>query len=158
MNGKYKCYLYKQIRLYALHFVHILLTLICENQILKNNHYNRLSYWDWWLICLAMLSGGSHPAVEICNSLLFPIDAFGMHLPWTEIVKIRTQRFCTTILLENVPQLSIQLYILLTPRYSRILEGNSILYLTIASSVGSIAFSGLYFFVNQHKIKISKNR
>ena len=100
-----------------------------------------------------MLSGGSHPAVEICNSLLFPMDAFGMHLPWTEIVKIRTERFCTTVLLENVPQLIIQLYLLLDGG-----DDSTVLYLTILSSIGSIAFSGLYYFVNQHKIKISKNR
>ena len=106
-----------------------------------------------------MLSGGSHPAVEICNSLLFPMGAFGMHLPWTEIVKIRTDRFYTTVLLENVPQLCIQLYLLFDPQYNDVIgEESTILYLTIVSSIGSIAFSGLYYFVNQHKIKISKNR
>ena len=102
-----------------------------------------------------MVCGGSHPAVEICNSLLFPMDAFGMHLPWTEIVKIRTERFCTTVLFENVPQLCIQLYLL--AEVSAV-TGNSIIYLTILSSIGSIAFSGLYYFVNLQKVKISKNR
>jgi len=113
-----------------------------------------LAYWDWWLISLAMLTGGSHAAVEICNSLLFPMDAFGMHLPWTEVVRIRTERFCTTVLLENVPQLIIQLYLLID---IDIIGEGTIIYLTILSSIMSIAFSGLYYFVNLQKPKLSQN-
>ena len=101
-----------------------------------------------------MVSGGLHPSVEICNCLLFPMDAFAMHLPWTEIVRIRTERFCTTVLFENVPQLSIQLYILIAVHEA--VSGNSIIYLTILSSIGSIVLFGIYYFVNRHEPKISQ--
>ena len=102
-----------------------------------------------------MLCGGCHPSVEICNSLLFPVDAFAMHLPRTELVKIRTERLCTTVLCQNVPQLVIQLYILTSVDA---IGGNSIIYLATVSTIGSIAFSSLYYCANRQKqVPLSKN-
>ena len=59
-----------------------------------------LELWSWYFIVIAMISGGVHPALEITNSVLLPNELFGMHLPYSEVVRVRSERFVTNVLCE----------------------------------------------------------
>ena len=68
-----------------------------------------------------------------------------MHLTYNEQIRIRTERFVTNVLIENVPQVIIQIIYLCSAVYDPT-ASPWVVYLTLASSVSSVLFSGTYYF------------
>lgn len=64
--------------------------------------------WTWLLLFITMTFGGVHVSLDFCNCLFIPADMFGMHLPYSEIVRTRKDRFISNVILGNVPFIVIQ--------------------------------------------------
>ena len=62
-----------------------------------------LELWSWILIALTMTMGGVYVALELCNSIIIPIDVFSMHLSHSELVRVRKDKFITTVLIQDIP-------------------------------------------------------
>ena len=56
-----------------------------------------------------MTMGGVHVALELCNSVLIPIDVFSMHLSHSELVRCRKDRLITSTLMQDIPILVINI-------------------------------------------------
>ena len=55
-----------------------------------------LQYWSWFLIMICVLFGNVNIALELCNCLFIPtVDLLAMHLPRSELVNCRINRFWT---------------------------------------------------------------
>ena len=61
---------------------------------------------------LTILSGGSFPALKVMNSNIFSLPQFGAGLSPTQLAAFQKLHLFSTILLENVPQLAIQGFVL----------------------------------------------
>ena len=64
------------------------------------------------LIFAVIVSGNSFGAVELANSNLFAIDLFSMGLNPRNLKEFQAQRLFSSVLLENLPQLAIQIVFL----------------------------------------------
>jgi hypothetical protein len=97
----------------------------------------------WYLYLMTIFLGGMHPALEIANSLLFPFPPFAMHVPYAEIMRVRSER-SSTMVLENFPLMVLQfVYFLLVPD----LQGaDFIFWNAVTVSMLSAFVSTLYFF------------
>eukprot|EP01083_Nonionella_stella_P012356 35068_1 len=63
-----------------------------------------LQEWSWFLIAMSMTFGGVHVALEFCNLLIVPnLNIFTMHVPHSEMVRTRKDRFITNLLPQNIP-------------------------------------------------------
>ena len=65
---------------------------------------------------MTLTCGGLHIALEFCNWLILPYDIFSMHLPYSEMVRNRKDRFITNVIFENIPFIFIKLIILIIIR------------------------------------------
>lgn len=65
--------------------------------------------WSIFLNVVAAFSGSAFGAVDFCNSNLFAYDPLCMGLNERHIKIFNNQRLVSTVLLENVPQIIIQL-------------------------------------------------
>jgi len=66
-----------------------------------------------FLYIASVLTGSSFSAVEIMNSSIFGLSWFEMGLSHKQVVAFKTQRIYSVILLENVPQLVLQIVYML---------------------------------------------
>ena len=114
-----------------------------------------LSRYSWIFLTIAILTGGVHPALELTNSMLWPRQLFAMHLPYSELIRVRSERFVTNVLTENFPFLLLQIsyYFVADSIESRLNEENIIFWGTVASSVLSALFSGTYYFSNKYQLQ-----
>eukprot|EP01083_Nonionella_stella_P011556 32794_1 len=109
------------------------------------------------LLFVCLSCGGVHPALEICNSLLFPVTIFAMHLPYAEHVRIRTERFLTNVAFENFPFILIEIwfYILLNKSddegIKSLKSSNYVFWGGVSSSLLSVVFSATYYFSFRHQ-------
>merc|ERR1712228_1013545 len=62
-----------------------------------------LELWSWILIAITMTVGGVYVALELCNSIIIPIDVFSMHLSHSELVRVRKDKFIPTVLIQDTP-------------------------------------------------------
>ena len=65
------------------------------------------------LYFLSAISGSSFSAIALCNSYLFQLPVFCMGLPYYHQSKFQNKRFFFVVLIENIPQLIIQLVTLI---------------------------------------------
>eukprot|EP01083_Nonionella_stella_P113264 333815_1 len=68
--------------------------------------------WNLVLILACAISGNSFGSIELANSNLFGIELFSMGLPSHALKEFQSKRFYSSVLLENVPQLAVQIYFL----------------------------------------------
>ena len=104
---------------------------------------------NWlYVFFLVVICGSVHPAIELVNSLLVPKRIFSMHLPYSELVKMRTDRFLIQVLFENVPFLFIQViyYITVSKIEPDFQSNNAVFFASIISSCLSVLFSATYYF------------
>ena len=79
--------------------------------IIRNNEHADLWYKinKKMLVYLTVMSGGFHPTLTLCNSMLFGYDKFDMGLSKFELDKLQGVKLKYSTLCENVPQLIIQI-------------------------------------------------
>ena len=82
-----------------------------------------LELWSWLIIFITMTMGGVHVALELCNSIIIPIDVFSMHLSHSEIVRTRKDRFITNVLIQDLPILLILLIYIFLFHQNEFLNG-----------------------------------
>ena len=70
-----------------------------------------LKKYDVFLICMTIIAG-FYSGVELASSRLFYLKMFNLHTRRKDQVILKNYRFVNTILLENVPQISLQTYYL----------------------------------------------
>merc|ERR1719361_506034 len=66
------------------------------------------------LYLLPFLSGSAFNAIAIVNSNAFQLDVFSMGLSKREMHKFRLQRIWSVVLLENLPQIALQISFMAT--------------------------------------------
>ncbi len=111
---------------------------------------NNKCYYIYFLL-ISLITGGVFPAIELSNSVLIPYPLFTMRVPYFELVRVRTERFITNVLFENIPFLILQIgfYYAIKSLNSRILfstVGGFVFLGTVLSSILSVLFSGTYYF------------
>eukprot|EP01084_Bolivina_argentea_P109212 195184_1 len=78
------------------------------------NKYNSVREWllthSKWLYILSILTGSSFSAIEILNSSFLGVYCFEMGLSNKQIILFKTQRVYSIIMLENIPQLVLQIW------------------------------------------------
>ena len=102
--------------------------------------------------------GGVHPALELTNSLLWPRQLFAMHLPYSELIRVRSERFVTNVLFENFPFLILQIsFYFIVQSIEKELNGgiNIVFWGTVVSSILSVLFSGTYYFSYKYQMQNS---
>merc|ERR1712228_135184 len=113
------------------------------------------SRYSWIFLLICLVTGGVHPALELTNSMLWPRQLFCMHLPYSELIRVRTERFVTNVLTENFPFLILQIsyYFIADSIESRLNDANIVFWGTVASSVLSVLFSGTYYFSYKYQLQ-----
>eukprot|EP01084_Bolivina_argentea_P266796 452677_1 len=115
-----------------------------------------LKRYSWIFLLICLITGGVHPALEFTNSLLFPRILFSMHLPYSEIIRVRSERFVTNVLFENFPFLILQItFYFVVQGIEKDLNGgiNIVFWGTVVSSILSVLFSGTYYFSYKYQLQ-----
>eukprot|EP01084_Bolivina_argentea_P279182 477264_1 len=100
----------------------------------KNEIRNWIQEYTFILYALSLLSGNTFSAVRLCKSNLFNFKIFDIPLTKAELLEFHTKRIFSILLFENLPQLGIQtFYIISVQRIS-----NYTVYLTMTFSLLSI--------------------
>ena len=74
---------------------------------------------SFYLLCIIL--GSSFTAIELCNTYLFSLSIFSMSLNRRQKAIFKNQRIYSTVLLENIPQLILQIiYTILTSSFSEV--------------------------------------
>ena len=106
---------------------------------------------------MSAVTGSAFSAIALCNSYLFQLPIFCMGLPYYHQLKFQNKRFFSVVLLENIPQLIIQVATL----YLSIQVGIGVgeLLITILSmifTIISLFLSGFEYVLSKKIIKSSK--
>ena len=113
---------------------------------LKDSH-NKDSINSWlnenlrMLYLLSIISGSSFSAIELCNSNIFQLSKFNMSLTKSQKARFRNKRVFSVVLLENLPQLTIQLIYLLGDDSSNSKDGSVITIFAIIFGILSVVLS-----------------
>ena len=106
------------------------------------NHYIR--NYAWLFFGLSMLSGGANASINLCSSKLFGVEMFSMKLARHDYIKLSKIPILLVILLENLPQICIQLgFVILTQNSSTIAARNAAIFSLISSSTAVIFALGV---------------
>ena len=68
--------------------------------------------WSIILVVAVCVSGNSFGAIELANSNLFGMDLFSMGLNPRHLKQFQGKRIYSSVILENIPQLAVQIYFL----------------------------------------------
>eukprot|EP01084_Bolivina_argentea_P189814 326343_1 len=92
------------------------------------------------LFIMAIITGSSFASIDLFNSNLFSLDAFDMGLSREEYISFRYKRVYSLVLLENFPQLILQIwYIAATNGYYNIITITSLTFTVISIIVSIIS-------------------
>ena len=105
---------------------------IVQPWIMKHFHY---------LYIIAMISGSGFAAVELCNSQLFQLSLFCMNLPQRQTQIFKNKRLFSIVLLENVPQICLQIVYLLFLKVDNSTDSIIIALIAMFFSVSSVVLS-----------------
>lgn len=76
----------------------------------SNNWINRwLRHYAWFIVFLTMMSGDANVSIDFCNSRAFGLSLFDMGMTKRERIMIGKYRVIFVTLLENLPQICIQI-------------------------------------------------
>ena len=121
------CYAYSQNRIFIILFVCSILFIIIPGILsLYQMHTNIKSKWidhkyigniikiyilqySKMLYFFSIITGSAFTGINICNSNIFGLKCFDMRLPKHEQIYFNQQRIYSMILLENIPQIIIQI-------------------------------------------------
>ena len=119
-----------------------------EIQVWMSDTYSKHTVQAWirsylrGLYMMAILFGSAFAAVDICNSNIFHLSMFNMGLNKRQRAIFKNRRVLSTVLLENFPQLIIQIvYLILTVGdhdHDESGAGNNISAITIIAMIFSI--------------------
>ena len=107
-----------------------------EIQEWMRNTYSQHTVQPWiqshlrFLYMLSILCGSAFAAVNICNSNLFHLSIFNMGLNKRQKATFKNERLLSNVILENIPQLILQMIFLI---------------LTVGSSISSITLIAMIF-------------
>merc|ERR1719295_2511843 len=65
------------------------------------------------LYALSLVTGSAFSGTQICRSDMFGLSQFGLPLNENQIVGFQTKKLWSTVMLENIPQLVLQIYFLM---------------------------------------------
>ena len=92
-----------------------------EIQMWVSDVYSKHTVQAWirsylrFLYMITIICGSAFAAVDICNSNIFHLPMFNMGLNKRQLAIFKNQRILSTVLLENIPQLALQIiYLVLT--------------------------------------------
>eukprot|EP01083_Nonionella_stella_P084925 235192_1 len=98
---------------------HLCSIVICLRTLHKWRQRKALRYYvekyDGLIIGLTAIAG-FYPSVDLLSSKLFHLDQTALHIDQAEFYRLKQLRFFNNILLENVPLMGIQLYIIAASR------------------------------------------
>ena len=90
------------------------------------------------LYILSVITGGAFAGISVCTSYAFSLTQTSFPLGKSQLLQFETKKMYSTVLLENIPQLGLQIYLLMQNSTS-----NEIVYISMAASIMSIIISVL---------------
>ena len=124
-----------------------------QHEINKWRRNNDLGQWiadnAHLLYFISVITGSSFAGVELCISNLFNLQIFDMPLNQIQMNKFRTKRVWSTILIENIPQLVIQIFFIFFIRDNH--KNDQIVFIAMTFSILSVIIC-IFSIISQRKI------
>ena len=133
----------------------MILPLICnliqlhkQLRVWISDPYSKYTVQAWirfylhFLYMLTILFGSAFAAVDVCNSNIFHLQMFNMGLNQRQKAIFKNQRILSTVLMENIPQLIVQIFYIILTKNSNI---SAITLIAMIFSVISIVSSVFNF-------------
>ena len=110
------------------------------------------------LYLISVISGSCFSAVALCNSYMLKLRVFSMGLSKYHTTFFQAKRFMSVILLENIPQLILQICTLaLAIKSKKPITDSLITFLSMFFTIVSILLSGIELLFSSHSIESDIN-
>ena len=109
---------------------------------LENDHIRSwLSKYSTLLLLLSVLTGSSFAATALLNSYAFHLEILDMGLTHKQLNGFNTKRIYSLVMLENLPQLCLQSYFILSSGGLNGISGSSIVFSMISIIVSILSMT-----------------
>ena len=140
--------------------LNIIIMVKSQKQWMQDNSIKyAVSYWlvsnSKMLVILTIICGSAFAAIDLCNSGAFGMDMFNMGLTERHVKKFHGNKIFSTVLFENLPQVTIQIWYFIQRS-----DTDIVVVLAFLSSVASIfiAFIDIYSSISLiSAVKLAKN-